>query len=474
MTNEWRSDLSAAAAYQEVTLAELRGLYDQLDFDLRDLLERELEIEGEATDVADALDALSKQLEVRGMTVSRQVVPAPDRGPDVLGPTPRPSRYSVPLVPATDDFGQIVALANARLEQLGVDLGRDPLLQVLPSSQISQSLEQYAGKYGETDWNKQDWAVVLAAGLIATLLDIFLVRIPGDEEFLGKSYTGSAMTKWLQDKERSERIHKRFFQAQVRKADVPYDHAMTADTGGLVQGMRPKIHRLQSFGHDPLLGLLIGVIDLMQAVGTYVDVHGRIVRVATDKEPVSLIKAMLIQVRHILSDFYTKMGVPPPLFSLLQVGQVGSPFVVKPGGAKLTWTNVARHMYANGYDLRHFFTMGIVPAAVTAMITGYWMLDDLAKRGPDGDQTAGCAKLTSMLLVGHTIATSGNLFKTGVIFGMNPMALNWAQLLAMAPVTVAWIAATTERDARIKRSLDQEWQRLLTESEALARPATAP
>jgi hypothetical protein len=128
-------------------------------------------------------------------------------------------------------------------------------------------------------------------------------------------------------------------------------------------------------------------------------------------------------------------------------------------------------MYVNGYDLRHFFTMGIVPATVTAMITGYWMLDGLAKRGPDADRTADRAKLTSMLLVGHAIAASGNLFKTGVIFDMNPMALNWAQLLAMAPVTVAWIAESAARDARIRRGLDDEWQRLLAESETLTSAA---
>ena len=143
---------------------------------------------------------------------------------------------------------------------------------------------------------------------------------------------------------------------------------------------------------------------------------------------------------------------------------------------KVPWTDVARYMYVHGYDLRHFFVSGIVPATVTAIITGYWLLDGLARRGPDADRTGDRAKLTSMLLVGHTIATSGNLLKTGLLFGMNPLALNWAQLLAMAPVTVAWIAESAARDARIRRGLDAEWQRLLAESEdlvSLPRPATA-
>ena len=112
-------------------------------------------------------------------------------------------------------------------------------------------------------------------------------------------------------------------------AKVPYDARYPADTGGLVSGMRTAMHRLQSFGHDPLLGLLIGVADLMHGTGTYVDLTGRIVQVPSSMEPVGLIEAMLTQVRHILSDFYTKQGVPPPLFSLLQIGQVGSPFVTR-------------------------------------------------------------------------------------------------------------------------------------------------
>ena len=124
-------------------------------------------------------------------------------------------------------------------------------------------------------------------------------------------------------------------------------------------------------------------------------------------------------------------------------------------------------MYVHGYDLRHFFVSGIVPATVTAIISGL-LAAGRARRlaASNADRTGDRAKLASMLLVGHTIATSGTLLKTGLMFGMNPLALNWAQLLAMAPVTVAWIAESSARDARIRRGLDDEWQRLLVASEA--------
>ena len=235
--------------------------------------------------------------------------------------------------------------------------------------------------------------------------------------------------------------------------------------------MRPATHRLQSLGHDPVAGFFIGVADLMRGTGTYVDKNGKLEQVTEVMEPVGLITAMLRQVRHLLSDVATPAGLPPPLLSLLQIGQIRSPFVLGPSGVKVPWTDVARYMYVHGYDLRHFFVAGIVPATVTAIISGYWLLDGLARRGMDADLTGDRAKLTSMLLVGHTIATSGNLLKTGLLYGMNPAALNWAQLLAMAPVTVAFIAESAARDRRIRRGLDEEWRRLLAESETLTRPA---
>jgi hypothetical protein len=67
------------------------------------------------------------------------------------------------------------------------------------------------------------------------------------------------------------------------------------------------------------------------------------------------------------------------------------------------------------------------------------------------------AKLTSMLLLSHAITTSGNVLKTGVIFGMNPLALNWADMLALPPVTLAWMSESLKRDRSIRDRLDAEW-----------------
>jgi hypothetical protein len=119
-------------------------------------------------------------------------------------------------------------------------------------------------------------------------------------------------------------------------------------------------------------------------------------------------------------------------------------------------------MYTNGYDLRHFFTMGITPGVVSATIRGYWLLKNYAAGAIKEQRKLEHAKLTSMLLLGHTIATSGTLLKTGLVLGLNPAALNYNQILAMAPATIAWFKEAIARDHRINHALGREWEILLS------------
>ncbi|MGN9809603.1 hypothetical protein ACTMSW_09620 [Micromonospora sp. BQ11] len=464
MPSDQLSAAAAVVAYQSVTLTELRGLFDRMEFDLKDVLERERRVSDTLDSVESEFDAVRARLQAMGV-----LVPAPESQSNaattVSVQAPNSSRYAVPVVPAGDDFDQLVRLAEARLDLLGIDLSRDPLQQVLPSGQIARSLGSYTEEHGDISWDETDWTVVLIAGALATLLDVILVRIPQDSTFLGEKQAGSPLTTWLKDRDRAQDIHTRFFKRFEKLAKVPYDAPTTKATDGLISGMRPATHRLQSLGHDPALGFLAGVADLMHGTGTYIDKAGQLIQVPTDYDPVDLITAFITQVRHLLSDVYTPAGLQPPFFSLLQLGQIRSPFALDPSGVTVPWTDVARYMYTNGYDLRHFFTMGITPGVVSAIIRGYWLLKSYATGGSAAQRKLEHAKLTSMLLLGHTIATSGTLLKTGLLFGMNPAALNYNQILAMAPATIAWFTEAVARDHRITQALDKEWELLLAESD---------
>jgi hypothetical protein len=262
---------------------------------------------------------------------------------------------------------------------------------------------------------------------------------------------GSPLTKWL--KENSKAVHQDYLGHLEKASKVPYDLSI----GDAVDGLRPKVHRLMSPGHDPVLGFVFGVIDIMNGTGTYIDKNGDLVRIGTPMSTEALTVAFLKVFLHLLSDVGTSAGIQPPFFTLLQLVKARSPFVLGPSGEEVSWTDVARYMYAHGYDLRHFATMGVVPASVEMIVRGWWLC-----RSYESEEDPGLAKakLTSMLLLAHTIAASGNLLKTGAIFGMNPLALNWAQMLRLFPVTMAWVRESLKRDRAIRSALDEEWLRM--------------
>ena len=256
------------------------------------------------------------------------------------------------------------------------------------------------------------------------------------------------MTRWI--RQNSNSVHDHYLKDLEKAAKVPFD----LSAGRAVDGLSPKVHRLMSIGHDPILAFIFGVMDVMSGTGTYIDKHGDLRRIATSMSPEGLIAAFLKVFLHLLSDVFTSAGIQPPFFTLLQLAKTKSPFVLGPSGEKVTWTNVARYMYTHGYDLRHFATMGIVPASIEMIVRAWWLCRSFESGGKVAPTKA---KLTSMLMLSHLIATSGNLLKSGVIFAMNPLALNWAQLLALPPVTLAWISQTLKRNRSIRRKLDEEW-----------------
>jgi hypothetical protein len=57
---------------------------------------------------------------------------------------------------------------------------------------------------------------------------------------------------------------------------------------------------------------------------------------------------------------------------------------------------------------------------------------------------------------------------------MNPLALNYSQILAMAPATIAWFNEAVARDRRINQALEKEWRALLTDSTGQSRAFDSP
>ena len=442
--------ISAAAAYQRIRLEEIRNLYGELDLDLNHYLNVEQETSKKLDSAEEGMSEVREMFSTLGVDLSSV---EPGKYPAGAPVHSTGSKKYRKVQPGNyDNFQNLVEEAEAYLADAGIDPEKDPLLQVIGSTEIAGTAASYRNKYGDLRWDRSDYLAVTFAGFVATLLDIFLVKIPTDQNFLGGAQQGSPLTKWL--REHSEEVHENFLERFEKRAKVPYDDSFNRE----VEGLSPKVHRLMSPGHDPILGFIFGVLDILRGTGTFIDKYGDVV--ILDKpptDPVNLTAAFSKVFLHLLSDVCTSAGVQPPFFTPLQLVKADSPFKLKEGGDRVLWTDIARYMYVHGYDLRHFATMGLVPATVEMVIRG-WLLYESYEKEEDPKLTK--AKTASMLMLGHTIATSGNLLKTGVIYGMNPLALNWAQALRMFPVTISWIKESAKRDRRIETRLTAEWKTL--------------
>lgn len=289
-------------AYHRLRLRQIRERYEELDPDLdhyfgveKNVSEEVDTLEVEFGEVRKTLISLGVDLDAKG------TIRAPDQPVTPLSPKSR-----VKQAPSSIDFDDLVTEAGWYLTETGLDPNKDPLLQVLGTTEASEIQRRYGDAFGEVSWDQSDYLVVLLAGFIATLLDVFLVRIPLDSAFLGRMQAGSPMTRWI--RENSKSVHEHYLKDLENAAKVPYD----LSTGKAVDGLSPKVHRLMSLGHDPILAFIFGVMDVMSRTGTYIDKHGDLRRIATSLSPEGLVVAFLKVLLHLLSDVLTSAGIPPP------------------------------------------------------------------------------------------------------------------------------------------------------------------
>lgn len=177
-----------------------------------------------------------------------------------------------------------------------------------------------------------DCAAAGAAGILAGLVDIFLVQVPKHPGFLGGP---AAEGGWL-----SNIVKQRFadllpadqIRALERNYHVPFDPSTSRRLAVHVMGLGPWTHRMSSMGHDPLLGWVFGVRDVLMGGFTAIGSDGQLViQTMPGWEPaefgvgmfVKILEAFKLVAGHLLSDFATKAGLPPPLFGLLQFLQEG-------------------------------------------------------------------------------------------------------------------------------------------------------
>lgn len=379
---------------------------------------------------------------------------------------------------ASGDWKSYSREVERYIEEHGVDIDADPLVQLLSADRAAAICRRFDRDFGPSRWDRWDVAAVGMTVVAGSLLDYFLVATPG-AAFKGVAQRGSPVTAWMKEQSKklapvsgADDMQRNTFQGWVAAlstkaeqwAKVPYDVVSPK------LDLTPNTHRLAAIGHDPILGLVFGAKDIVCRTCTFIDSNGawRVIPGPAYAER-GVFEALATVVVHGLSDVFTPQGLPPPGLALLQKLNVNSGFTLKEGGDPVSVPNLIRHMYSSGYDLRHFATMAIVPgfAELATRICHYVRTTARGEAlGKDGIRDR--LKLSQMLMLTHSLLASGNIVKTA-LYSWNPTALNYAQFLALGKQMISLVKLSTERNALIQQELAQGWKALLAEGENVAR-----
>jgi len=368
---------------------------------------------------------------------------------------------TVPL----DDEASFRAGLELYAREEGLSLDADPIALVVPPRRIHEVRSAWESSHARLGWDRWDYAIVGGAALIGAVLDIALVGIPKSMTWKGVDYEGSPLTGWMRDKSRAVMEGDGWLSRMQRGleewAKVPFDVSINSRARGVaVDGLRPAMHRIMSPGHDPVLGFIFGILDLLRGTCTLIDRTG-VVHVLTGGEAASLPMAVVKLVAHLLSDIPTKVGLPPPFFTALQLITADTPVALGKSAKTQNVADVSRWMYGQGYDLRHFLSMSIVPAVVEAIVrVGFFARNrDRFVAGQDAPANV-ALKRAEMLTMAHALTASGNVLKVAMT-GNNPLAINQAVWMSLAWNFVGWLRARSAQNAVVQEELVRGWQGLL-------------
>lgn len=317
-----------------------------------------------------------------------------------------------------------------------------------------------------------DISIAALAAIVGAVVDILLVGVP---EKTAQGVRGGSLSNYVRDyfdKVFPEEEMQKLANSKVSK--VPYDAQDNRHTTIRVEGLSAYYHRLLQLGHDPLLGFVFGVADILTGKMTTIDKAGNIVSQVmenyADRTESNIFEALAKQVIHFKSDVTTAMGLPVPLMSLFNFLHFGSI-----GEEEQTIAEIVQGMYYEGYDFIHFCSMSIPSMLVDVIVRlgyaikrikeGHTIKDSI----PLSSNREKHPKLGTMLFIAHAGATAANAGK--VYFTQNPVAINYSQWIAFAKYSytqLKWILLEKPalRDAYMRGMINEELDTVFAEVNA--------
>jgi hypothetical protein len=351
---------------------------------------------------------------------------------------------NTPRIINTRSFDELLSEANRKYPY---EVGFSDILSSREIAQHTAYIAQLNEEFNTLHrLDETDIIIPAVAGVLGGAIDCIFGGFAKSED--GRNIPGT-MTEFV-----GKLFNKALPQDKIKKleelAKVPFD-ALNYDNRGnvivqeIVDGLSPVFHHLVSLAHDPILGFIFGVLDLLHGTVTTIDFKGKfLVQEAvrfSDRKAENLFQAIATVFLHMLSDVNGAssaknggMGLPVPfmaLFNKLQFGKVGD---------NDTIAELVKSMFYQGYDFRHFCSMS-VPVMITEVIVRVSYFAKRLHEGhtfkesiPVGPNRVKKPKLGTMLFIAHSAAAAINAGK--VAFTENPLNINYAQWLAFAMYSV--------------------------------------
>lgn len=398
-----------------------------------------------------------------------------------------------------------------------VVFGADPFQGLMSVSQKialeKRIKEDFSLKSSNCD--KYDYMIAGTCGLIAGLIDILFVGMPGDSalgnvaggaadkatarfaSFLGfdkaavegkyADYVSKQLSKGKQPLDLESYVAQRRVQFLEGRFKVNYDQTSTNGrngTDGRVEQLSPKNHHIKSLGHSPdIVGLFFSILNQFTNTSTFVS-SGRLVTIDTENFELQgsnfiakIFCGFVNWFGHIMSDLAGSntsiakgnpgMGVPIPFYSLLQFINFG-----KFGQHRQSFAQIAVQVFEKGYDFRHGMAMAVPVLAAELLTRITWVVKQRLHHNRPWSEcipSASNPELRRMLLVAHgslclvdatdaTLRSGGNMIE----FMLRSNLIAWARFgtLALKELAVWYREGDLDTEA-VDRYLDTECQRLL-------------
>ncbi len=241
---------------------------------------------------------------------------------------------------------------------------------------LDRRISDFNKRYGLDRW---DYAIAGSCGLFAAMLDLLWVKAPPKPTVKWTQKVDGIFNQWVQ-KAFNKILPPNISHALSKKSLI--GSADSNDWTDLI-GAPPKVlsaynHRLRSLSHDPILGFIFGVLDMMNGTCTVV-IDGEIRCFQSTKGPTdgNIFQLLGRMFGHLLSDVNAPsgngnrgMGLPAPFMGILRMFE-GIPVGESNFGKQIEW------MYLKGYDFRQFAVSSVPMAIMEVLLRAFYLIKQI-------------------------------------------------------------------------------------------------